>query len=73
VLTLEFARRLKKFTQTDLSIATQIPQRFISDFECGKVWPTPAQRATLAAALEVPPDSLMEPATITHEPVAVAS
>jgi transcriptional regulator with XRE-family HTH domain len=59
VLYLEFARRTRHWSQKRLSVAARLDQRFLSDIEIGRAWPTPEQRGRLAAVLGVSPDVLL--------------
>jgi transcriptional regulator with XRE-family HTH domain len=59
MLTIEFARRLKKLTQLELSHTTRISAQFIGLIENGRGLPTDDQAQRLAAALGVPADRLL--------------
>ena len=68
---IEHIRRSWKWTQRDLARAVQIPQYHISDFENGKVWPTPDQLVRLGEVLHLLPEQVMEEVPVP-QPQAVA-
>jgi transcriptional regulator with XRE-family HTH domain len=61
MLVIEFARRQKQLTQTQLSMATRIASHFISLLENSRAIPTEDQAQRLATALGVPADTLLQP------------
>ena len=61
MLGLEFVRRHRKLTQTQLSRLTKIAQPIISLIESGRCNPTPTELDALARVLGIsPPSRLME-------------
>ena len=58
MLLIEFLRRERELTQWKLGQAAQITNYKISQFECGKLTPTPGELQRLADALGTSPDTL---------------
>jgi transcriptional regulator with XRE-family HTH domain len=58
---LEFARRDRKWSQTQLATVTRLRQNFISQIECGLAVPDGDQLERLAKALGVSADALLDP------------
>jgi transcriptional regulator with XRE-family HTH domain len=67
---LEHVRRSWKWTQRDLARAVGVPQYHISDFETGKVWPTPDQLRRLGEVLRLSPHQVMEEVPVPTAPEA---
>jgi transcriptional regulator with XRE-family HTH domain len=70
VLLLEYARRKQRWSQTQVSVLTDILQQHISDLERGKIWPTPAQRERLARLLDVPSEHLLDEVEVAESVVS---
>jgi len=68
LLKIEARRRELGFSQLALGShpAVQIHQLFISEIERGLAIPTPDQLLRLSRVLNVPPDELLKPVTITR-------
>ena len=60
MLTIKLLRILHGHTQWELGQAAQITNYKISQFECGKLDPTPDELNRLANALEVSPEVLQK-------------
>ncbi len=58
MLLIEFLRRERELTQWKLGQAAQITNYTISQFECGKLTPTPGELQRLADALGTSPETL---------------
>ncbi len=61
MLAIKILRLMRKKTQWELGQAAEITNYKISQFECGKLTPTPGELQRLADALET------SPATLTRE------
>lgn len=65
MLTIEFKRRERGWSQTQLAQLVRIGQPWISLIELGKFIPAPAQLARLARAFDIAPEDVLKPVTIT--------
>ena len=65
MLAIKILRLIRKKSQWELGQATQITNYKISQFECGKLEPTPEELQRLADALETSPETLTK--RITQE------
>jgi transcriptional regulator with XRE-family HTH domain len=72
MLTIEFARRLKKLTQLELSATTRISAQFIGLIENGRGLPTDDQARRLAEALGVSADQLLVDVAAAAETSVIA-
>jgi transcriptional regulator with XRE-family HTH domain len=68
MLTLEYRRREKRWTQEQVGQLARIGQSFISLIEQGRFIPTPDQLARLGRALDIPPDEVLKPVQLATVP-----
>lgn len=65
---LEFERRRRCWTQTDLAYHVRLHQGQISLIECGRRPPTEEEAARIGHVLGVRPESLLEPVSLETHP-----
>jgi transcriptional regulator with XRE-family HTH domain len=68
VLTIEFKRRERRWTQSQVAQLVRIGQPVISLIEQGRFIPTPDQLARLGRALDIPADDVLKPVQFTPVP-----
>ena len=64
MLTLEYRRRERRWTQSQVAQLVRIGQPVISLIEQGRFIPTPDQLARLDRALDIPADDVLKPITV---------
>lgn len=64
MLTIEFKRRERRWTQAQVAQLARINQPVVSLIEQGRFIPTPDQLARLARAFDIPADDVLRPVSI---------
>ena len=64
MLTIEFKRRERRWTQSQVAQLAKINQPLISLIEQGRFIPTPDQLARLGRAFDIAPDDVLKPSAI---------
>lgn len=66
MLMLEYRRRERRWTQSQVAQLVRIGQPVISLIEQGRFIPTPDQLARLGRALDIPPDDVLKPIAVVE-------
>lgn len=56
---MEFVRRQRQWSQTQLAYHTQLPQTYISEIERGAREPSDDERRIIGRALGIPPETIL--------------